>query len=236
MPRSAIAKRTSHVIRRQRRKDARPSEIIAAAIDVFAEHGFMAARLEEVARRAGVAKGTVFVYFPTKQDLFRAVARSVLSTSLSSLRNSDPELAISLSELVPSLLVQAARTGESRVAAVIRMLLAEARTFPDLAQVWHDEVVAKVLGTLTSAIARAQERGEVRAGDPRLHAFSIIGPMLAGTIFRQVFQETGAKLPDLRRLAVQHGRTVLAGLLTVKGAKAFDASTKKLNDRRRTRI
>jgi AcrR family transcriptional regulator len=196
--------------RRQRRKAARPGEIVAAALEVFAENGFGAATLETVARRAGVAKGTVFVYFPTKQDLFRAVAKSVVSANFDHVAEAAADRP--LGEFVPVLLEQAARLGESRVSAMIRLLVAEARSFPDIAQVWHDEVAARMLGLLTGAIERAQAAGVVRAGDARLYAFSIIGPMLAGVIFREVFRETGAELPDLDRLARQHAATILRGL------------------------
>jgi AcrR family transcriptional regulator len=198
--------------RRRRRKDARPGEIVAAAIDVFVERWFGAARLEEVARRAGVAKGTVFVYFPTKSDLFRAVAQALLTANFEPLENAAADAGLPLSDLIPLLLAQAALVGEGKVSAVIRLLIAESRAFPDLAQVWHDEVVAKVLGLLTAAIERAQLRGEIRAGDARLQAFSIIGPMLAGVIFREVFRDTTAYLPDLRELASQHAHIVLRGL------------------------
>jgi AcrR family transcriptional regulator len=198
--------------RRQRRKDARPGEIVAAAVEVFAEQGFGAAKLEEVARRAGVAKGTVFVYFPTKQDLFRAVARTAVSANFDHLAEAATDRP--LTEFVPALLAQAAQVGESRLAAMVRLIVAEARTFPDIAQVWHDEVVAKVLGLLASAVERAQARGEVRAGDARLYAFSILGPMLAAAIYREVFRETRAELPELQQLARQHALAILDGLAT----------------------
>lgn len=194
---------------RRRRKEARPAEIVAAALEVFAERGFERAGMDEVARRAGVAKGTVFVYFPTKQDLFRAVAQTVLNVNFEPLANLAQ---MPLDAIVPLLLARAAAVGDSPVAAVVRLLIAESRAFPDLAQVWHDEVVAKMLAFLTAAIEAAQARGEVRAGDARLYAFSIIGPMMAGFMFRQVFAETGADLPDLRALAQQHADTVLRGL------------------------
>ncbi|HEY4212520.1 MAG TPA: TetR/AcrR family transcriptional regulator [Steroidobacteraceae bacterium] len=199
--------------RRQRRKDARPSEIVAAAMAVFAERGFGAAKLEEVARRAGVAKGTVFVYFPTKEDLFRAVAQSVLNTHMSRLEAAARGPDRPLSELIPALLGRAAVAAETQLPAVIRLLIAESRTFPDLARVWHDEVIGKVLHLVTSAIKRAQARGEIQSGNPTLYAFSIMGPMLAGVIFREVFRETGAELPDLKRLAAQHAKTIVKGLL-----------------------
>jgi len=199
--------------RRQRRKDARPSEIIEAAIAIFAERGFGAARLEDVARRAGVAKGTVFVYFPTKDDLFRAVAQTVLTSHLERLQGAAADLDRPIAELVPMLLMQAAAViGEGRLPAMMRLLVSESRQFPDLARVWHDEVVSKVLGLLTMAIERAQARGEIKPGNARLYAFSIIGPMLASALFREVFRDT-APLPDLRELAEQHARTILDGLL-----------------------
>src|SRR6478735_1732435 len=199
--------------RRQRRKDARPSEIIEAAIEIFGERGFGAARLEDVARRAGVAKGTVFVYFSTKEDLFRAVAQSVLTLHLDRLQAVATGLDKPMAELVPLLLGQvAAVIGSGRLPAMMRLLIAESRQFPDLARVWHDEVVAKVLELLTATIERAQARGEVRPGDARLFAFSILGPMLASALFREVFRDV-AVLPDVDELAAQHAQTVLNGLL-----------------------
>ncbi len=198
--------------RRERRKEDRPAEIVAAALELFADKGFGASKMADVAHRAGVSKATVFVYFPTKEDLFRAVARTVVKANFEHLQGGDAGLAIPLSTFVPLLLQQAALIGQSRVASMIRLLIAESRAFPDLAQVWHDEVVARMLGMLTAAIKQAQARGEVCAGDPRLHAFSILGPMLAGMIFREVFRDAQAELPNLRTLAVQHAQVVLRGL------------------------
>jgi AcrR family transcriptional regulator len=198
--------------RRERRKEDRPAEIVAAALAVFAEKGFGAAKITDVAQLAGVSKATVFVYNPTKEDLFRAVAQAIVQANFERLQSSGPEPAIALADFVPLLLQQAAAIGESRVAAIARLLIAESRAFPDLAKVWHDEVVSRMLDILTATLARAQARGEVRAGDPRLFAFSIIGPMMAGILFREVFRGAGADLPDLKALARQHAEIVLAGL------------------------
>jgi AcrR family transcriptional regulator len=206
--------------RRQRRKDARPSEIIEAAIEIFGERGFGAARLEDVAKRAGVAKGTVFVYFSTKEELFRAVAQSVLATNLDRLQAAAAGLDRPVAEVVPLLLEQAAFViGQGRLPAMMRLLIAESRQFPDLARVWHDEVVSKVLGLLTAMIERAQARGEIRPGNARLFAFSILGPMLASALFREVFRDT-ALLPDVDELAAQHAQTVLNGLLLPEGSQS----------------
>jgi len=198
--------------RRQRRKEARPSEIIDAALELFVEHGFGATRMDDVARRAGVAKGTLFVYFPTKQDLFRAAAQTVTAVNLDRLQQIAANLDRPINEVVPALLAHAASLADTRVPALIRMLISEARQFPDLAQVWHDEVVSEVLGLLSALVQKAQMRGELIAGDPQLLAFSIIGPMFSGIIFREVLRDTDARLPDLHRLAAQHAEIVMRGL------------------------
>jgi len=207
----ADAKSVSRV--RRRRKEARPSEIIEAAIVIFSERGFGATKLEDVARRAGVSKGTLFVYFQSKEELFRSVAQTVLSTHLEKLRHVSTDLDQSLEKLVPTVLALLARLGDTGVPAIVRLLVAESRTFPDLARVWHDEVVSKVLGLLTAAIRRAQARSEIRPGDPQLYALSIIGPMAAAVLFREIFKESSISLPDLQNLSLQHAQTVLFGLI-----------------------
>ncbi len=199
---------------RVRRKDARPGEIIEAALQVFVENGFGAAKMDEIARRAKSSKGTIFNYFPTKEDLFKAVADTVLANKLDQLQHIAAAPDLPLSALIPALLAQAANLSDSHVPAIMRLLIAEARAFPDLADIWYDKVISRMLGLLIGAIERAQARGEMKPGDPRLYAFSILGPMLSAVLFRQVFAGTSAALPDMARLAEQHARTILTGLLT----------------------
>jgi AcrR family transcriptional regulator len=188
---------TDTTAKRRRRKDARPAEIINAAMDVFVEHGFAGAKLTDVAKRAGVAKGTLYLYFETK---------------------SSAAFNGSIADLVPVLLKRAAgRMGDGRVPGIVRMVLAESRAFPDLARIWHDEVVARILGRLTELVSAAQDRGEVRAGDPGLFAISIVGPMVLGVLFQEVFGSDSLHAPNLDMLATQHAETVLNGLLLRSG-------------------
>lgn len=197
---------------RQRRKEARPTEIIQAALQLFTERGFGPTRLEDVAKRAGVSKGTLFVYFPNKVELFRSVVQTVLASQLERVSGLSIDVDRPLEEFVPTLLRHGADTARSGLPSMARLLVAESHAFPDLARVWHDEVVSKTLGLLTMAIQHAQDRGEIRAGDPQLHAFSIMGPMMAAALFADVLQGSDAKLPDLTQLAAQHADTVLRGL------------------------
>lgn len=197
-----------------RRKDARPAEIIEAALDIFAESGFAAAKLGDVAKRAGVVKGTLYRYFDTKEALFRVVVQHAVSIKLKNIELISTRLRGTLRELVLLILNGAAgRMGDSRVPALARLVIGESRNFPDLATIWHDNVVAQMLRLMTGIIAEAQQRGEVRPGDPTLYAFSVLSPMVAVAVFQEMFGLFSPDTPELQALAKQHGDTVVRGML-----------------------
>jgi AcrR family transcriptional regulator len=202
----------------RRRKEARPGEIVAAALAVFAEKGFAAARLDDIAARAGVSKGALYLYFETKQDLFAAVVRDAISPNLAAVEVAAGAINLPFAVIIRALIEQAAEMMTvSPVGPVAKMVIAESRNFPELARVWHDEVVARMLGVLTGLIERAQAKGEVRPGDARFHALALIGPLLMGVLWREVLTPVGAAPLDLRALARQHVDTILAGLLAEGG-------------------
>ena len=199
----------------QRRAEERPREICAAALEVFAEKGFAAAKLDEIARRAGVSKGTLYLYFADKEQLFRAVVRDAVVPNVERLRAALIQAGLPFGDLVRLFLANFVEvTQRVPVGAVAKMVISESRNFPELAKVWHDEVVSKALGTMTALIEMAQAKGEVRAGDARLHTFTLMGPMLMGIIYRETLEPIGGEPLDLGALARQHVETVLAGLLT----------------------
>ncbi len=185
---------------------------------MFVEHGFAGTKLTEVARRAGVAKGTLYLYFETKEDLFRAAAQQALTTNLDVIETMVASFDGRVADLVPLLLRRAAgRMGDRRIPAIVRMVLAESRAFPDLARIWHDEVIARVLTLLTGLLTRAQARGEVRPGDPKLFAMSIVSPLLLGMLFHEVFGASSPFAPDLDTLATQHSQVILRGIMVHAG-------------------
>jgi AcrR family transcriptional regulator len=201
----------------KRRKDDRPTEIIAAALAVFADKGFAAARTEDIARRAGISKGALYLYFPTKEDLFRAVVREAVVPNIEALQAQVATIELPLAELLRMLLPGIAEiVTQRRLGAVAKMVVGESGNFPELARVWYDNVISRAIDMLSSLIIRAQQRGEVRPGDPRTHAFSIMGPMLIGAIWNETFTAVGGGDVDLPAVARQHVETVLGGLL-VKG-------------------
>ena len=181
---------------------------------MFSEKGFAAAKLDEIARRAGVSKGTLYLYFKDKEDLFRAVVRDTVAPNIDTIRAMVEGADLPFAEIIRMFLPRfAAITSQVRVGAVAKMVIGESRNFPELAKVWHDEVVTKALGMIAGVIERAQAKGEVRAGDPRLHAFTLMGPMLMGVLWRETLEPAGGAPLDLDALARQHAETVLAGLL-----------------------
>jgi AcrR family transcriptional regulator len=197
----------------RRRAEARPGEIVQAAFDVFAEKGFAAAKLDEIAARAGISKGALYLYFETKEDIFRAVVREAVVPNIGMLEEALGQTVIPFPDLLRMLFTRLADMVEtSRLGAVAKLVIGESRNFPELARVWHDEVVSRALAALIKALEKAQVRGEVRLGDPRLQAFSIMGPILMGVIWQETFTPVGASALDLEALALQHCETVLTGL------------------------
>lgn len=197
----------------RRRKAARPDEIAEAALEVFAEKGFAAARLEDIARRAGVSKGALYLYFATKEDIFRAVVVQAVAPNLRRIQalaadHSVPfaDLAQALAALAPQLMAK------PQIGAVVKMVIGEARNFPEIARIWHDQVVNPALEALSAAISSAQARGEVRPGDPQLYAVGLIGALLAAIIWRETFVPIGAAPFNLQYLAHQHFETALRGM------------------------
>jgi AcrR family transcriptional regulator len=199
----------------RRRKADRPGEIVQAAMAVFAEKGFAAARLDEIATRAGVSKGAVYLYFETKEDVFRAVVDQAIAPNMQAIRAmiaAHPGPFADLARAVPERVM--AMIEAMPVGGVIKMVIGEARNFPQIARVWHDELVAHALGGLCDAVAAAQKRGEVKPGDPRIYALQLISPMLISVIWRETFVPIGAPAFDLHAVADQHVATMLAGMLT----------------------
>lgn len=203
----------------RRRAADRPDEIVSAALAVFAEKGFAAAKLDDIARRAGVSKGAVYLYFETKEDIFRAVVERAISPNVGAVKAMAAAHPGPLSDLLTGITeVIVGMVETTPLGGVMKMVVGEARNFPELARVWHDELITHALGGLTTAIGNAQTRGEVKAGDPRTYALQVISPLLVGVLWRETFVPVGAAPFDLQALVRQHLDTLLRGMLT-EGAR-----------------
>lgn len=187
---------------------------------VFAEKGFAAAKLDDIARAAGVSKGAVYLYFETKEDIFRAVVERAAAPNVGAVKAMAAGHPGPFADLVRG--VSGVITGvllNTPIGGVAKMVIGEARNFPEIARVWHDQLVAEALGAMAGAIEAAQARGEVKPGDPRAYALQFISPLLVGVLWRETFVPVGAEPFDLSALMRQHVETLLRGLLT-EGAPA----------------
>jgi AcrR family transcriptional regulator len=161
----------------RRRKEARPAEIVEAALACFNERGFAATRLEEVAARAGVTKGTIYLYFPSKEDLFKEAVRGGLVSNIERL---EAQLAEPIAATV--LLQRLVMTWEAVVASPLsvipKLVIAEAGNFPDLARFYLDTVVHRVFDLIAAILRRGIEQGEFCPVDVNHVVFCVIGPLL----------------------------------------------------------
>jgi AcrR family transcriptional regulator len=148
---------------RAERAAARRAAILTAALDEFSAQGFAAARMDDVARRAGVAKGTIYLHFRDKEELFQELIRSVLSpfvgTLETTLRADVPVRAI-VSHVIELFVSEVYGT---RRKDVIRLILTEGQRFPHIAEFYYREVLARILAAIRAVLARAVERGELKS-------------------------------------------------------------------------
>lgn len=174
----------------RRRKQERPKEITAAAFEAFAENGYAATRVEEVARRAGVSKGLMYLYFKTKEELFKAVVKSVVIRRIDALIDTVENTDLSAEELIRGpLLSFMKQIPGSPVAIVIRLLIAEGPRHPDLVDYYYDNVVAKGLAAITRFLERGVERGEFRKSALTEQPHLFVAPMMLSIIWRILFEK-----------------------------------------------
>jgi AcrR family transcriptional regulator len=172
----------------QRRKQARPQELLDAALVEFVERGFSGARLEDIARRAGCTKGTIFLYFEGKEDLFKSVVRQTMVPLLESAESLADQHHGSAESLLAALLRHRWRGMMSTVASALpKLMFAEAGHFPDLARFYHDEVITRSRAPIERAIRLGIANGEFREVDVEDVARLALAPMLLAATWRHAF-------------------------------------------------
>ncbi len=169
----------------ERRKDARPQELLAAALDLFVERGYAATRLDEVAARAGVSKGTLYLYFENKEELFKAVVRENMVSKLA-----DAEELIARYEGHTSELLRLCirnwweKIGATKLSGISKLMLAESGNFPDVARFYHEEVVSRGEALIRRIVERGIAHDEFRPVDTVTATRVIIAPVLMLMMWR----------------------------------------------------
>ncbi|MCR6660419.1 MAG: TetR/AcrR family transcriptional regulator [Asticcacaulis sp.] len=200
-------------VRRRAAPEVRQADILDAALEEFARHGFEGARMEDVARTARVSKGTVYLYYPTKQALFEAlVMRDIaprVELASTFLKGYGGPLEPALMRMV-EMAAMAIEAG--RLPVYPKLLIAEAGRFPELAAFYRREVVQKMLAALTSLFQRALDRGEISGIEAGMAAHLVIAPVLKSALWALVFADgEETPFPPLPYLQT-HVRVFLKGL------------------------
>ena len=165
--------------KRERRKEARPGELLDAALDLFVEKGFAATRAEEVAARAGVSKGTLFLYFPSKEELFKAVVRENISGRFAEWNEEFDTFKGTAADMVRYCMkVWWERIGNTRASGITKLMMSEARNFPELAAFYQQEVIRPATQLIRRILQRGVDSGEFRPLDVELSTYSLVAPMV----------------------------------------------------------
>jgi AcrR family transcriptional regulator len=188
-----------------RRKEARPEEITAAALELFVERGFAATRLEDVAARAGVSKGTVYLYFANKEELFKAVVREGLVSPIAEMKDFVAQFQGSSFELLRVLVLGWwERVGATRIAGIPKLLLGESGNFPELVRFYLAEVVEPGHDVLIGIVKRGIARGELRKVNAEDAALLIFAPLLQLMLWRSALEPQSAHKMDAARYLETH--------------------------------
>ena len=197
----------------RRRKEARPQEILEAALGVFAEKGFAAAKLEDIAARAGVTKGTIYLYFNSKEAVFKALIQEKLVRRISGFadqaRAHKGPAAPFLAQLLRSI---GTMLRTSDYAVLPKIVIAEAGNCPDLARMYRQEVIARGFKLFGGIIEAGIARGEFKT-IPVPHAIRLaLGPILLAAIWRTTFAKYDEVPYDYDGLIEAHIATLMHGL------------------------
>jgi len=202
----------------RRRAEARPDEVLDAALDLFIENGFAATRVEDIAKRARLSKGAVYLYFPSKEAIIEGlVRRAIVPIATNALENlaqmpGDPRIAISM-----TLRMLVGRLNETRTLAIPKLIMGEIGKFPQLAQMYRREVLDRVMPVAVKLLRRGMDEGYLRPLDPELTVRSIIGPIMLHILMAEIFGIVPAGGLAFDRFMENHLAILFDGLSVRKG-------------------
>lgn len=199
----------------ERRKERRPSELVAAALGLFVERGYAATRLDEVAARAGVSKGTLYLYFESKEELFKAVVREHIVPMLEASHRALEQPDVSSEALIRRFFRDWwDRFGATELSGIAKLMVAEAGNFPEVARFFQLEVIEPNNAAFGAMIRRGIARGEFRPIDPLVATQLCLAPLVLKAIWARSIDEhcpANARL-DPALFVEQHTEFVLAAL------------------------
>ncbi|MEX0859309.1 MAG: TetR/AcrR family transcriptional regulator [Cucumibacter sp.] len=197
----------------RRRAAARPDEVLDAALDLFIDKGFVATRVEDIAKRAGISKGAVYLYFPSKEAILEGLVRRAIVPVTENVASMAAGYDGSIREAITiAFAMIAMRLADPRMLAIPRLIMHEVTRFPGLAKMYREEVIDKARPILEALIAKGIARGEFRPVDPDLTVRSIIGPVAIHVLLSEVFGVTRKDGLRLDLLLANHLDILFDGL------------------------
>jgi len=198
----------------ERRKEARPQELLAAALDLFVERGYAATRLDDVAARAGVSKGTLYLYFTNKEELFKAVVRENMVPVLGEAEGIVDSHEGSSVELFREIILGWwERIGNTKLSGITKLMMAESSNFPEVAQFYHDEVISRGTAMITRMLERGIARGEFRGIDVQATVQTVCSPVIMLMVWKHTFNTCNAEPIDPEKFLNTFIHLFLHGLL-----------------------
>lgn len=216
---------TRRIPKFRRRAEARPDEVLDAALELFIEQGFAQTRVDDIAKRAGISKGAVYLYFESKEKVLEGLVRRavvpIAENALGFLKEfeGDPRLVITM-----VLKMLAIRFSDPKTLAIPKLVLGEVRAFPELARMYREEVLDRIMPVIELQVARGVDQGFFRPVDPHLTIRSIIGPLVLHIAMAEVFGIMPEGGLGLDRLIDNHVTILFDGLSAPQGAKLWSSS------------
>jgi AcrR family transcriptional regulator len=176
---------TSSAHKRERRKEARPGELLDAALSLFVSKGFSATKVEDVAASAGVSKGTLFLYFSSKEDLFKAVIRANLADHFPAWNQEFEEF----QGTTPAMLEYAMvswwqRIGSTDASGITKLVMSEANNFPEVVQFYDQEVIRPGHELFQRILQRGIDSGEFVVFNTEQAVHSLVSAIVYVTMWK----------------------------------------------------
>lgn len=200
-------------LRWRRRKEARPSELTAAALELFVEKGYAATRLDEIAARAGVSKGTLYLYFESKEELFEAVIREGLLPLLAEGEELVASMPGPAGELFKAIVLRWwEMVGEGPIGGIPKLIFAEARNFPEIARFYADEVIERGKRLLVAVLQRGIDSGEFRRFNPEDLVHIVFSPLMMRVVWKHSLDCCGVHTVPIEIYLREYLELTLRGL------------------------
>lgn len=205
---------------RQRRKEARPAELLSAALDLFVERGYAATKLDDVAAKAGVSKGTLYLYFDSKEALFKAVIEQGILPMLDEGEALLQQHKVDARSLLQELLLRWWQLlGETPLGGIPKLMIAEAGNFPEVASYYYDNVIVRGRELLRQVLLRGVASGEFRQLDIESTIDVIMAPVLMLVIWRYSLAPCGCGKQDPQQYMTTYLDMLMNGLLNKEWQK-----------------